>query len=89
MDLSTEAQSFLHAAQHYKRCCHWEIHNLLSELLKLLAMQWLGHVVSHHLISWAELYTDVTFLLFISNKEVSNVNVPGPLAGTLPAIPFQ
>ena len=48
-----------------------KIHDRLPELGKLLACQWLGHIISVHFISWAVLNKDITLLNLIRNKEVT------------------
>ena len=67
----------------------WKVHNLLPELLELGSMKRLGEVVTNHVISGTILNADVSLLLLISNKEVPDVEVSGPLASRLPTIGFQ
>ena len=74
---------------HHKLSCQWWIHDVLTETNKLLAMERLGHKISPHGISWAVFNADMALFLLISDKEVSNVEVPGPLSGTFPAVRFK
>ena len=73
---------------HHELSCQWWIHDVLTETNKLLAMERLGHEISPHGISWAVFNADVALFLLISDKEVSNVEVPGPLSGALASIGF-
>ena len=74
---------------HKQLSWHRQIHDVLSKASEFSSMSRLGHVVSNHQISWTVLYINVSFLLLISDKEQSNVQVPGSLACTLVAIRFQ
>ena len=52
-------------------------------------MSWFGVVVSDHVIGRAVLDGQIALLLLVSNEEVPDVEVPGTLSGTLPAIRLE
>ena len=45
-------------------------------IVKFLPMPQLCHVISSHLISWEDFYTNVTFFLLVCNKKITNVKTP-------------
>ena len=62
------------------------MHYLLTEAIELGSMQGFCHVISSHLVSWTILNVDVAFGVFISDVEVSDVQMMGVLASTLGSI---
>ena len=66
-----------------------QIHNIFPLLSELPALQRLTRVVPLHVIGWAKLHIKVPLFDAVSNKEVSNIQVPGALAGTLLSILLQ
>ena len=78
-----------YTANHHQLCMGWEVHYLSAELLVFGSMQGLGEVITQHLVCWTVLDRDVPLLLLISNKEVSDVQVPGSFPSTLALILFQ
>lgn len=70
------------AANHHQLGCRCETHRAVSEQLELGSAQRLGHPVFPHLICWATLNADLDFLLLISHKEESDVEVSGFLSNT-------
>ena len=63
-----------------------KIHDRIPELGELLALQWLGHVVSVHFICWAVLNKNITLLNLIRNKEITDIDVSRSLAHGLVTI---
>ena len=57
--------------------------------MEFLSKQRLGVVVSYHFVGRTVADGQVTLLLLISDKEVPDSKVSGPLASTLAAICFQ
>ena len=56
-------------------------HNLLSELVKLLSLQWFGEEISDHFRSGAIFNRQVALLDLICKEEITNVYGAGALAG--------
>ena len=53
--------------------CHWQMHNLLQEVVKLGSMQGFCHVISNHLVCWTISDVNVAFGLLICDVEVLDV----------------
>ena len=59
------------------------------EAVKLGSMQGFCHVSSDHLVCWKIFNVNVAFVLFISDIEVSDVQMTRALAGTLVSVGFE
>ena len=65
------------------------VHNGRSMSIESRSLTWLCHVVAFHVVCWAVLHCDVSFLNLVGDKEIPLVDVPRSLAHTFAAIFFQ
>ena len=61
-------------------------HDETPKLVKLFALQRLGHVVCNHVFSGTMLHCQIAFLHLICDKEIANVKRPSSFARRLPTI---
>ena len=62
------------------------VHNGGSMSIESRSLTWLRHVIAFHVICWAVLHCDVSFLNLVSDKEIPLVDVPRSLAHAFAAI---
>ena len=65
-----------------------KIHERSSMLRVLGTLERLRHIVSFNLIGWAVLNSNIALLDVVSNKEISDIDVPGSLAHAFVAVFF-
>ena len=53
-----------------------KVHNGRSMSIESRSLTWLGHVVAFHVVCWAVLHCDVSFLNLVGDKEIPLVDVP-------------
>ena len=77
------------SCSHHSLVCHWQMHYLLMEVVRLDSVQGFCHVISNHLIHWTIFDVNMAFGLLVSNVEVLDVQVMRVLTSTLASIGIE